>query len=238
MIQPVSTGSIADVVNTWASRPERAVIFDFNGTLSDDEPILQAIFTEIFQEHLGWTMSPEDYRTDLLGHSDREIVQIAVHEHGDGAPATVEALLGLRRTLYKRAVAEHSPITAGAVELVGRLDTAGIAMAVVTGAQREDVLAVLENSVVGGSLTSLVTEEDVERGKPDPEGFLRGAALLGVDPGDVLAFEDSVPGIQAATRAGMQCIAVTGTDPDPAVLAVAPAAVTHLDVALLHGTDL
>jgi beta-phosphoglucomutase-like phosphatase (HAD superfamily) len=83
-------------------------------------------------------------------------------------------------------------------------------MAIVTGAQLEDVQCVLASSPAGEHLPLLVTEEDVERGKPDPEGFLKGSALLGLDPEQILVFEDSVPGLRAATAAGMPCIGVSG----------------------------
>lgn len=219
--------SVADVVRAWAAEPGRAVIFDFNGTLSDDEPILARIFAEIFAERLGWAMTDEEYRSALLGHSDREIVEIAVRthggrEHGGGDPELVEELLRLRRERYLVSVAEQSPISAEAVELVERLAAAGVPMAIVTGAQRADVEAVLASSPVGAHLHHLVAEEDVRRGKPDPEGFQRGAALLGVEPTSVLVLEDSVPGVRGAEAAGMRCVVVTG----PSTLAeVAAAAV-------------
>lgn len=232
--------SAADVVRAWATGPQRAVIFDFNGTLSDDEPILARIFKEIFAERLGWRLSSEEYRTTLLGHSDREIVEIAVRSHGDGDPdrdaARVEELLRLRRERYLDSVAAQSPIAVGAVELVERLAAAGVPMAIVTGAQREDVEAVLAASPVGSHLKVLVTEEDVSRGKPDPEGFLLGAQALGVPPDQVLVFEDSVPGVRGAVAAGMRCIAVTGPSPQAAVVDRAPATVSQLDVRLLTGT--
>lgn len=202
--------SAADVVRAWAAEPERAVIFDFNGTLSDDEPILTRIFADIFAERLGWAMTDDEYQLTLLGHSDREIVEIAVREHGGGDPELVEELLRLRRERYLVSVAEHSPISSEAVDLVERLATSGIPVAIVTGAQREDVEAVLASSPVGVHFTHIVTEEDVQRGKPDPEGFLRGAKLLGVDPASVLVFEDSVPGVRGAEAAGMRCVVVTG----------------------------
>jgi beta-phosphoglucomutase-like phosphatase (HAD superfamily) len=72
-----------------------------------------------------------------------------------------------------------------------------------------------------------VAEEDVENGKPDPEGFLTGARQLRRRPSDILVFEDSVPGVRAALAARMKCIAVS-TDPTPELLAVAPAIVTGL----------
>jgi HAD superfamily hydrolase (TIGR01509 family) len=228
----------ADIVRAWAGGPDRAVIFDFNGTLSDDEPILARIFAEIFAERLGWVMSAEEYRTTLLGRSDREIVEVAVRDHGGGDPALVEDLLELRRDRYRASVAEHSPITSGVVALVARLASAGVPMAVVTGAQRDDVEAVLAASPVGVHFKHLVTEEDVRRGKPDPEGFLLGAQELGVPPNRVLVLEDSVPGIRGALAAGMRCIAVTGSSPHPAVVDCAPATVSQVDVRLLAGSGI
>ena len=222
------------VVRRWAQRPQRAVIFDFNGTLSDDEPILLRIFTELFAEHLGWQMSPEDYSERLLGHSDREIVEIAVREHGGGDQGWVERLLERRRDRYKQLVAAHSPITDEAAGLVSALATDGVPMAIVTGAQREDVLAVLDNCATGNYIDLLVTEEDVQQGKPHPEGFAKGAALMGVEPADVLVFEDSVPGIRGAVAAGMACIAVVGDHPRPAVLAQGVATVARLGAELVH----
>jgi beta-phosphoglucomutase len=227
--------TVADVVRAWSDEPGRAVIFDFNGTLSDDEPILACIFTEIFADRLGWAMTAEEYRSTLLGHSDREIVEIAVRDHGGGGggPEVVDELLRMRTERYRAAVAERSPISPAAVDLVERLADAGVPMAIVTGAQRADVEAVLAASPVGSHLTVLVAEEDVQRGKPDPEGFLRGAALLGVPPEAVLVFEDSVPGVCGAEAAGMRCIAVTGRLPNPDVLALAPASVPSLDGGVL-----
>ena len=73
----------------------------------------------------------------------------------------------------------------------------------------------------------VVTEEDVTRGKPDPEGFLRAARALGVEPHEVLVLEDSLAGVRAAKAAGMRCVAVTGTH-DTATLAAE--GVTVVDV--------
>lgn len=228
--------AVDDVVRRWAGRPDRAVIFDFNGTLSDDEPLLLRIFTELFAEHLGWQMSTEDYAERLLGHSDREIVEVAVREHGEGDRDLVERLLQRRRTRYGELVALRSPITDGAAELVAALGASGVPMAIVTGAQRADVRAVLDSCATGAHIDLLVTEEDVRRGKPDPEGFLRGAALMGVAPADVLVFEDSVPGIRAALAAGMACLAVVGEDPRPAVLAQGVATTARLSTEVLRGS--
>jgi beta-phosphoglucomutase len=214
-----------DLIAQWARVDNPAVIFDFNGTLSDDEPILFQIFGELFGEHLNWAMTADDYDRHLLGHSDREIVEKACEITGIDAP--VDPLLELRKRRYRELVAHHNPITAETAALVRVLAEHHVPMAIVTGAQRDDVRAVLESSPVGEVITVVVAEEDVRRGKPDPEGFLAGAAALNRRPADMVVFEDSVPGVRGALAAGMRCIAV-GSQPSPEVRTVAPAVVPRL----------
>lgn len=223
---------VVDVIEQWSRSASPAVIFDFNGTLSDDEPILFDIFSELFGTHLGWPMTTQEYRTELLGKSDREIIEYAVQRHHTLDSPGVDELLRLRHGRYKERVAGQSPITPAALDLVELLATHDVPMAIVTGAQREDVLAVLAHSPAGGFIPILVAEEDVTTGKPDPEGYLSGARLLGRDPDDILVFEDSAPGVQAALAAGMRCVAVS-TDPTPALREVAPAIVERLSPELV-----
>lgn len=227
--------SATDVINAWLRSDQPAVIFDFNGTLSNDEHILFDIFSDLFSRHLGWAMTADEYRDQLLGRSDREIVERAVQLHGDGAATEVDELLKLRKSAYKQRVAEEHPIDDSTVQVVNYLVDNGIPMAIVTGAQRDDVLAVLQSSSVGGVFGVLIAEEDVTEGKPDPEGFLTAARLLGRRPRDVLVFEDSVPGVRGALAAGMHCIAVAGSDPTPELHAAAPAIVARLSPEMWAG---
>src|SRR5215213_2482246 len=172
-----------DVIDAWLRSDQPAVIFDFNGTLSDDEAILFDIFSELFRSHLGWDMTFDDYRKDLLGRSDREIIEHAAARHGQGTQHEVSELLRLRQGFYKQRVAHKSPIadvTSGLVNLLAHND---IPFAIVTGAQRDDVLAVLEASPVGELFGIVIAEEDVTNGKPHPEGFLEAAQLLDRQPG-------------------------------------------------------
>lgn len=217
--------AVRSVIDAWSVGPQRAVIFDFNGTLSDDEPILLRIYQELFREHLQWTLTPADYYSRLAGRSDREIVEAVLAEHPDADPAL---LLRQRQQRYRDIVEQSSPIAPRTAQLVHLLADQGVPMAVVTGAQRADVDYVLAHSALAGQFSVLVTEEDVRNGKPHPEGFLAGAAALGVRPGDVLAFEDSLPGMSAARSAGMRCIAVEGTHDRATLLAAADAVVPAL----------
>jgi beta-phosphoglucomutase len=214
------------VISAWATAERPAVIFDFNGTLSDDEPILFRIFSELFDEHLNWVMTQQDYDRHLLGHSDREIVEKALQITG-ARGRDVDPLLELRKRRYRELVAGDNPIRPDTVRLVRLLADHDVPLAIVTGAQRDDVRAVLESSPVGELIGVVVAEEDVTRGKPDPEGFLSGAMQLGCAPTDVVVFEDSVPGVRGALAAGMRCIGV-GAAPSDELTAVAPALVPRL----------
>ncbi|MGV0991663.1 MAG: HAD family hydrolase [Mycobacterium sp.] len=226
---PVSP-SVAAVVDQWAQSPGPAVIFDFNGTLSDDEPILYRIFTELFASELNWSLTEEDYSRHLLGHSDREIIEKA--QQMTGATVDVEALLQQRMRRYRELVAGDNPIRPQTVDLVRTLARHGVPLAIVTGAQRDDVSAVLDNSPVGEWIAVVVAEEDVRHGKPDPEGFLAGAAQLGCRPESVLVFEDSLPGVRGALAAGMHCVAVAAS-PGDELCRLAPAIVSGLSEAIV-----
>lgn len=230
MPSPPISDEVRSVVEQWVETESPAVIFDFNGTLSDDEPILYRIFCELFATHLGWRMTPEDYQRDLLGHSDREIIEKAIARRGSGAD--IEHLLQLRKQRYREMVAEDNPIRDDTVGLVRLLADNHVPMAIVTGAQRDDVMAVLANSPVGEFIDIVVAEEDVRRGKPDPEGFLAGAALMNRHPAGTLVFEDSIPGVLGARAAGMRCIAV-GARPGAELLEATPAVVGWLSAALV-----
>ena len=225
--------SATDVIEAWLRSDQPAVVFDFNGTLSNDEHILFDIFSELFRVHLGWAMTAEDYRAELLGRSDREIIERAVARHGRGTDEEVTELLRLRQGVYKQRVADHNPIRAAAADLVKLLADNQIPVGIVTGAQRDDVLAVLNGSPTGELVSILIAEEDVTDGKPHPEGFLAAAAKLNRRPSDVLVFEDSVPGVQAAVAAGMHCIVVCAEEPARELSAAAPAIVAELSAELV-----
>lgn len=206
----------------------RAVIFDFNGTLSNDEPILCEIFRTLFAEH-GRPLSTEEYYDRLAGHSDPEIVRMWLGpEHPD-----VDQVIAQRTALYVAAVADGSSISEDVRDAV-RYAAERVPVAVVSGAARAEIEPVLDAAGLAGVIRVVVSVDDVVNGKPDPEGYLRALELLGgPDPGDVVVVEDTDAGIAAAKSAGMRCIAVLGTL-KPERLAAADEVVTDLDVGLMQ----
>jgi beta-phosphoglucomutase len=205
----------------------RAVIFDFNGTLSNDEPILCEIFRTLFAEH-GKPLSAEEYYDRLAGHSDPEIVRMWLGaDHPD-----VDKVIAQRTALYIAAVADGSSIPAGVREAV-RYAAERVPVAVVSGAARAEIEPVLQAAGLESSITAIVSVDDVAKGKPDPESYLRAVELLGIEASQVVVVEDTDAGVAAAKAAGTKCIAVLGTL-KPERLAAADEIVAELDLALME----
>jgi HAD superfamily hydrolase (TIGR01509 family) len=120
----------------------------------------------------------------------------------------------------------------GAAGLLAELAAAGIRCALVTSAQRQIMDAVIESTGLKFAVT--VCAEDVRRGKPDPEPYLRAAALLGEAPARCVALEDSPRGVAAAQAAGCPVIAVPSVPlPAELIVAVVPT-LCEIDLAALR----
>jgi beta-phosphoglucomutase len=207
----------------------RAVIFDFNGTLSDDEPILCEIFRELFAEY-GKPLSQQEYYDELAGLSDPEIVRTWL---GRDHPA-VDEVIERRVALYRERVADGSSIREPVREAV-RYAATRAHVAVVSGAARIEIEPVLRAAGLLETVEAIVAAEDVPEGKPQPDGYLRALALLdgGLAAEDVVVFEDTEAGVASAKAAGMRCFAVLGTLASER-LAQADEIVDAIDVPLLR----
>ncbi|MGH3033992.1 MAG: HAD family hydrolase [Gaiellaceae bacterium] len=185
----------------------RAVVFDFNGTLSDDEPILCEILQELFAEQ-GHPLSAQEYFDELAGLSDPQIVRAWL---GDDHPAR-EEVLEERISRYRRRVADGSTIPEEARQAV-RYAGERVPVAVVSGAMRAEIEPVLAAAGLLDLFGVIVAADDVTHGKPHPESYEVALARLDGDLGaaDVLVLEDTEAGIAAAKAAGMRCVAVLGT---------------------------
>jgi beta-phosphoglucomutase len=206
-----------------------AVVFDFNGTLSDDEPILCEIFQELFAAN-GRPLSAQEYYDELAGLSDPEVIRTWL---GPEHPA-VDAVLEQRIRHYQAVVADGSSVPQERRDAV-HYAAERAPVALVSGAARAEIEPVLEATGLAAAFSAVVTADDVERGKPDPEGYLRALELLdgGVRAGDVIAFEDTEAGVAAAKGAGMRVVALAGTV-DPSRLREAEEIVERIDVVLLE----
>jgi HAD superfamily hydrolase (TIGR01509 family) len=183
-----------------------ALLFDFNGTLSDDEGVLCAIHRELFAEQ-GRPLNEQEYFDRLAGRSDPEIVERWL---GTGHPATAE-VLERRVQFFRERAGDGSTVPQHVREAVLQA-SARSRLAVVSGAVRSEIEIVLRAADLD-VFEVIVSAEDVTRGKPDPEGYLLALRRLRLQAADAVAIEDAPPGIAAAKAAGLSCVAVLGTVP-------------------------
>jgi beta-phosphoglucomutase-like phosphatase (HAD superfamily) len=212
----------------------RAVILDFNGTLSDDEPLLDRLFRDALAVEAGIEMTSADYFEQFAGLSDPEIAESALRAGGiDPSPALIERILRAKIDGYLIAVEEEPPIPHAATEFVDVVADR-VPIAIASGAFRIEVESVLELSGIRDRFDAVVCIDDVESGKPDPEGYLlahermneaNGSAIAAAH---VLAIEDSAAGVAAAQQAGLRCAAVAG---DARAAEVADFTIDRLDAA-------
>ena len=209
--------------------PLQAVIFDFNGTLSHDEPILCEIFCDLFAEY-GRPLSVQEYFDQLAGLSDPEIVRTWL---GRDHPS-VDEVIQRRIAQYRERVADGSSVPEPVRQAV-RYAAARAQVGIVSGAARAEIEPVLRAAGLAGFVGPIVAAEDVPEGKPHPAGYLRALTLLdgGVDASEAFVFEDTEAGIASAKAAGIRCIAVLGTLA-PERLAAADELVSAIDTQLMQ----
>ena len=209
----------------------RALIFDFNGTISDDETIMYRVFAELFERH-DHPLSEQAYLDELAGLSDEQIVTTWL-----GADVDVDAIVAERIQRYIDAVAQTE--TVGEDVRRGVLYAASrVPVLIVSGAAHAEIEGVLAAAGLADAVTAVISSDAVTDGKPHPEGYLRALSVLheqGVDaaPAQVVAFEDTEAGVASAKAAGMRCIAVAGTLPSER-LAAADSIVPGIEESLIR----
>jgi HAD superfamily hydrolase (TIGR01509 family) len=174
-----------------------------DGTLVDTEPYWMVTERELVERY-GGTWTTED-SLNLVGNDLLDSGRYIRERMGVGLePAEiVELLLDGVIEQIERSV----PWRDGAVDLLGDLKAAGVPCALVTMSYRRFVDPVLDG-LPDGAFDAVVTGDAVERGKPYPDPYLKAARLLGVDPTDCLAIEDSNTGARSAETAGCTVLCV------------------------------
>jgi beta-phosphoglucomutase len=206
----------------------RAIVFDFNGTLSDDEPVLCEIFVEMFTGR-GRPLSAQEYYDELAGLSDEEIVMTWLgRDYGD-----VEGAVAERVQRYRDAVSDGSTVHDHVREAV-RYAAERVPLAICSGAARPEIEPVVEAAGLTSLFRGIVSSDDVVDGKPHPEGYLKALELFdGFAAGEVLGIDDTEAGVVSAKAAGPVTFAKTGTL-DPHRLAAADELIDRIDVQLMQ----
>ncbi len=212
-----------------AQRPA-AVLFDMDGLLIDSEVTLKRIWQDE-TARLGFDLTDDLYR-HLVGVPnvlcEEKLVQWFKNFPLEEFRRTWKA------TRLEQHLAGGIPPKAGALELVDWLEDADVPMALATSSSREAVERHRQNFPELFRFASIMTIEQVDRPKPDPDIYLKSCLCLGVEPGDCVIFEDSNPGMRAAIASGARAIMIPElVAPEAHVLKGA----AHIYPSLVHALD-
>lgn len=187
-----------------------AVLFDLDGTLIDTEPLWMAQEQALARAHGGtWTT---EQAVSCIGNPI-PVSAARLRDEG-GVRLTVVEIVNRLLDGVVGAVGDAVPWQPGSRELLAALGEAGVPLALVTMSYRRLAEAVLRD-LPPGTFAAVVTGDEVERGKPHPEPYLTGAALLGADPRRCVVVEDSPAGIASGLAAGATVVAVPHVAPLP-----------------------
>ncbi|HEX6436831.1 MAG TPA: HAD family phosphatase [Candidatus Binatia bacterium] len=198
----------------------RAVIFDFNGIIVDDEPIHFELFQRVLREE-GIDLTEADYYERYLGYDDRGAFSTAYREHNRALTRPkLGQLIERKAVYYRQDIKAKMKVFPGIQTLVPNL-AKQLPLAIASGALRNEIEIILSSIGLFTHFCAIVSAEDVTRGKPEPEIFLTALERLNaaldsndpIRPAECLVIEDSKEGIRGARRAGMKCLAVTNSHP-------------------------
>lgn len=189
---------------TWAA------VFDWDGVVIDSSAFHERSW-EVLAEREGLFL-PEGHFRRGFGKRNEEIIPTLLGWTTD--PGEIRRLADAKEAAYRELIrADGIEPLPGASAWLDRLTEADVLKAIGTSTPRENIDCVLALWGWEGRFEAVVASEDVRRGKPDPEVFVKAAAAIGQDPARSVVFEDTPMGVEAAVAAGARVVAVTGTHP-------------------------
>jgi HAD superfamily hydrolase (TIGR01509 family) len=187
--------------------PLRAAIFDLDGVLADSEPWWNEIDAKLLAEY-GVTYHGE-YHRNVLGVSYRLAVEFYKKAFGLSAPT--EELMRRRGEIAAEFFANRVGLFPSTRVVLEELREMNLRLAVATSSMSASARPFLNRHELTTFFDVIVTGEEIERGKPAPDIYLRAAGKLGIPADACLVIEDALSGIAAAKAAKMRVVAIPDT---------------------------
>jgi HAD superfamily hydrolase (TIGR01509 family) len=192
-----------------------AIIFDCDGVIADTEPLHFQTFQRTLAEE-GITLTEEDYYRFYLAFDDRGCFAKAFSGRASPTPEKIAELINRKASYFEPVMRDHLRLFPGAADFI-RKARDKYPLAVASGARHREIEFILEFGGLKDCFAGIVSAEDVSRGKPDPESFLKAREIIcsfaerEIAHRECLVIEDSLHGVEAARLAGMRTLAVTNS---------------------------
>lgn len=187
----------------------QAILWDMDGVIVQSGEFHYRAYRELFEE-IDVPFSRELYFDELFGVRNWDIIQKVA---GELPREEIERLAERKEEKFRKHARGNIEALPGAKEMISRAAEAGLKQAIVSSTPCVNIDMILEELALTEAFGTVVGEEDAEKGKPDPEGFLVAAERLGVAPEACVVIEDAPAGIEAGNEGGMRTIGVTTTRP-------------------------
>ncbi len=187
------------------------VIFDMDGVIVDSNPFHKEAW-KLFLKKYDFNLSEDDFKKKIFGKTNRDILEIFF-----GNKLTrkkVEAYTYEKELFYQKSFEPYICLTNGLEPFLETLKFNNIKIGISTSAPVMNIDFVMEKTGIRDYFSVIVDESQINKGKPDPEIYLKTASRLSVKPSECIVFEDSISGVRSARNAGMKVIGITTTHLD------------------------
>lgn len=192
----------------------KAIIFDFNGVIVNDEPIHLEMFQKVLKEE-GIQLTHQEYYKHYLAFDDKSCFEKILKKHKHSVtPAIIQKLIARKAQYYEAYIEKHPIFFPGAQKWIRKL-AKHYPLAIASAALGYEIRLLLRRAKLTNLFKVIVSAEDTKRSKPDPESYLLALKKLNrfrkILPSECLIIEDSIAGIEGAHHAGMKCLALAHT---------------------------
>jgi len=180
----------------------KAVIFDFDGTLVDSEELHCIALAKSIKDNTGVDIKPKEVGL-LAGMTYAEKTKRLLNGK---ASYDINKIVDEAYNYFLSIALEKIKLRRGAKRIIKMMHSLGLKIGLYSPNKKEFLQGVLAKFDLLKYFDVIIGREDIQRPKPDPEGYLLAAKLLGVDPKECLVFEDTPTGFESARQAGMKVI--------------------------------
>jgi HAD superfamily hydrolase (TIGR01509 family) len=186
---------------------EIAFLFDMDGVIVDSNPYHKIALKQFCKQH-GQELTEEQLREKIYGRTNKDWI---ANLFGNIDQETLKKYADEKEALFRELYEKDIKPVEGLPEFLKSMELQGIARAIATSAPKENVDFTLKKTGLGKYFQTILDESFVNKGKPDPEIYLKTAAALGYKPEHCIVLEDSLSGVASGKAAGCKVIGITTT---------------------------